>query len=441
MLAKSWYFAKDGSYLQMSLRSGVKFHDGTPFNAAAVKTNIDHELTAPGVTTSAALVSVASVSVINTYTVRFYLKPGQGADLPSELASSAGAMISPAALASGRNLSTNPGNSGSGPYILTKVEPGAQYTYQHAPGKYWDASAGDLQKIVFNISADAATRLTALQTGQANLVLLQSPQSVQAESLAKQGQINVYNVPGYLIVDSLFINSASNPELSKQGVRQAIAYAINKNAIDKGVFDNTCPPADQPFPPPFWASDPSLTGYSYNPAKARALLAAAGATHLSLTIGAASGTPFEQEAIAIQQELENIGIHVSIAAAATFPESQSDFLSGQDQLFMGFLGTNTEPALTVDQYLVGGYNLVKNAAQRAQIQQLVDSAANPTLTLAQQAQKYTTIWQELSAEAWAVPTCTDLEQYAYAKDVTGVPQMPLLKTGLFDIRTLGIAKP
>ena len=103
-LATDWSFVNSGSTFRLKLRKGVTFQDGTPFNAQAVKANLDRVLTFPGSTLTALLSAVKQVDVVDDSTVDLQLHSG-GATLPALLADSPGRMVSPATFGNPQYLS------------------------------------------------------------------------------------------------------------------------------------------------------------------------------------------------------------------------------------------------------------------------------------------------------------------------------------------------
>src|ERR1700730_4004254 len=118
MLADSWKFSADGSTLTVSLHKGVKFHDGSPFNAQAVKANLDRVVTDPKSTQKLELASVSSVDVVDESTVRINVKPGTGYELPIKLSGCPGIIVTPPSF--GKPALDQSGD-GLGPYV---VKPG-----------------------------------------------------------------------------------------------------------------------------------------------------------------------------------------------------------------------------------------------------------------------------------------------------------------------------
>ena len=195
-LAESWEFAPDGSYLELKLRQGVAFHDGAPFDAAAVAANIERGKTMEGSTVVAALKNITSVDVVDDSTCRLQLAPGTGVELPGVFSSNVGMMVSPKAIEAKTDLRNNPGQSGSGAYVVTAYVPEESVTLARADGTNWDPEAGKVAGMEFKWISDASTRLNGLKTGATDLSWVSSANEiVEANSLSKSGTLDVTEVP------------------------------------------------------------------------------------------------------------------------------------------------------------------------------------------------------------------------------------------------------
>lgn len=137
-LAESWEFAPDGTYLELRLRKDVTFHDGTPFDAAAVAANIDRGKTMEGSTVTAALSDITGVEAVDDHTVRLMLVPGTGVELPGVFTTNVGMMVSPRAIESGADLRNDPGTSGSGAFLVREYIPEESLSLTRAEGTNWD---------------------------------------------------------------------------------------------------------------------------------------------------------------------------------------------------------------------------------------------------------------------------------------------------------------
>src|SRR5690606_21746166 len=160
-LATDWEFAEDGSYLEMNLRKGVTFHDGEPFNAQAVRANIERAKTVENSAVASELEVVESVKVIDPATVRFMLT-GAAASLPLTLSDRAGVMISPKAF-DDPDLDQQP--VGAGMFKVTDYKPNDHITYERYE-KYWDPDAVRVAKNEQLIQPNSVARLYANRTGQ-----------------------------------------------------------------------------------------------------------------------------------------------------------------------------------------------------------------------------------------------------------------------------------
>src|SRR5215216_4125442 len=159
-LATEWAF--EGDSLVLKLREGVTFQDGTPFDASAVKANLDRQMTIDGGTQKSFLSPVDTVEVVDPLTVRLNLKGGAGA-LVAALTGYPGIMVSPAILDG--DLTTTA--VGTGPYRLDRSEPGVEAVYSRWDGAWQpeEAAAAGLRVIT---QADAGQRLNQIKAGDAD---------------------------------------------------------------------------------------------------------------------------------------------------------------------------------------------------------------------------------------------------------------------------------
>ncbi|MGE0308189.1 MAG: ABC transporter substrate-binding protein, partial [Acidimicrobiia bacterium] len=170
MLATDWTFSDDGLTLDLNLREGVSFHDGTPFDAEAAKANLDYaksEAASPKVRDS--LAAVDSVEVVDPTTIRLNLSRPTTTILMA-LAYGGGAMVSPVALADGRDLSASTSGAGTGAYEVTEWTPDVIARFERVSGDHWDPDGGHLNSITISYAAEGQTRAAALSSGQADLV-------------------------------------------------------------------------------------------------------------------------------------------------------------------------------------------------------------------------------------------------------------------------------
>ncbi len=280
-LAESWDLSEDGTIYTFRLRKGVKFHDGTQFDAQAVKYNFDRFLnseapqyseTANGYFSFAGFSSeVKSVDVIDDYTVRVtlhqpnfeWLRIGME-DCPHL------SIISPAAIEKYGDEGLPLHLIGTGPFKFVEREPGIKIVLDRNDD-YWGEKPG-LDRIIFRELEDSATRVNALRAGEANLIM--EPPWDEIESLKSEGFVITQNnnAPTFFYM-TLNMNS---PKLQDVRVRKAINYAIDRQGIVDRVLRGYGRPAYGMLNAGTYAHDPDFAAYEYDPEKAKALLAEAG---------------------------------------------------------------------------------------------------------------------------------------------------------------------
>jgi peptide/nickel transport system substrate-binding protein len=442
MLATSWSFANNGSYLDMKLRPNVKFQDGTPFNAAAVKANIERSQSFPDSTAAARLSSVSSVVATDDMTVRFNLKPGLGADLPANLATNAGMMVSPAAL-SKPDLSSNPGNAGSGPYTLASLKPNESADFTRTPVKYWDPTAGLAKEIQLTFLPVGADRIKAVQAGDADIAYANGAGTPAAYAVATKG--SKYQVqPGHAGSIFTVLFRSERPAVSNLQLRQAMAAALNRKEIAAANGTGACTTvATQPYAKgsPFYEPKiEKLFSDSGNPAAAKSLLQKSGVTSPKVEMRYASGSSAEINATTSQQMWTDAGIQIT---PVTGPQGAGDkvyFADGTDVLVQAMSG-NADPSSLLSLYFdtAGSYKIVP-ADQLAAFKAQADKALDPKLTLDQRAQIYRSLFLEAAQNMWYIPICHADEAFFAPKNVVGITNMPWSISGVPDFRNIGIKK-
>ena len=314
-LAESWDISEDGTTYTFHLREGVKFHDGSAFDAEAVKFNFDRMLdedhpyhdTGP-FPLAFFFSSVEEVTVIDPLTVEFTLS-APFAPFLSNLAYPTGLIVSPAAVEEyGADYGRNP--SGTGPFSFAEWQSNT-HVILNANGDYWDG-APELETVVFRPITDANTRTAEMLAGGIDLMVEVPPVS-----------LSEFEGDDFTVVEQagphvwfLILNAKEGPFADKL-VRQAANYAVNKTALVENVLEGTAEVAAGPIPPAFaWAYDESLEPYAYDPDKARELLAEAGVEDPELTFYVTEGGSGMLDPVAmgtaIQADLEAVGFDVAI---------------------------------------------------------------------------------------------------------------------------------
>ncbi|GGF76449.1 peptide/nickel transport system substrate-binding protein [Mameliella alba] len=314
-LATDWTISEDGTEYTFDLREGVSFHDGSPFNADAVKFNFermlneDHPYHDTGPFPLAFFFSaVETIEVVDDLTVKFTLNAPYAPFL-SNLAYPTGLIVSPAAVEQhGSDFGRNP--SGTGPFTFAEWRSNEAVVIEGNPD-YW-GGAPDLQAVVFRPITDANTRTAEMLAGGIDLMVEVPPVAL---SEFQGAEYTVHEQAGPHVW-FLILNAKEGPFADKL-VRQAANYAVNKTALVDDVLEGTAAVAAGPTPPAFaWAYNEDLEPYPYDPDKARALLAEAGAEGAELTFFVTEGGSGMLDPIAmgtaIQADLEAVGFDVTI---------------------------------------------------------------------------------------------------------------------------------
>ena len=314
-LATAWTISEDGTEYTFTLREGVNFHDGSPFNAEAVKFNFDRMLnedhpyhdTGP-FPLSFFFSSIEETEVVDDMTVKFTLNAPYAPFL-SNLAYPTGLLVSPAAVMEhGAEFGRNP--SGTGPFTFTEWRSNEAVVIE-ANAEYWDGSPA-MQAVVFRPITDANTRTAEMLAGGIDLMVEVPPVAL---SEFQDATYTVHEQAGPHVW-FLILNAKEGP-FADVRLRQAANYAINKEAIVNDVLEGTAEVAAGPTPPAFaWAYNEALEPYPYDPDRARELIAEAGAEGAELTFYVTEGGSGMLDPIAMgtamQADLEAVGFDVSI---------------------------------------------------------------------------------------------------------------------------------
>lgn len=435
MLATSWQFAPDGSYLEMKLRPGVTFHDGTPVDATAVKASLERSKSVPGSATAPLLNDIASITVVDPTTVRLMLVAGRGAGLPAILASNAGEIISPKAIADGRDLGLAPGDGGSGAYVVKEFTPNEVVVLERAPTPYWDPNAAKPRQIEIRYMPVASVGLNALRSEQLDMVLTTAMDVQAAQRLAESGDARVAQESLLTPSHAIFLNPKF-PAFSDPRVRNAISMAIDRAAICRDLMAGNCEPRVQPYPNTHWAHVGGLDDLlQYTPDKAKLALAEAGASNVRFPLVFTAGSSYEAVAQVLQSQLAKAGITVDLKPLPS-TEAFSGYREGRYPAYFSTLLAAAEPAQLMDTMLLSGNNGAE--AVRPAITPIAARAEQPGLAQTQRAALYGQVWTEIARNSAMISVVSNHVAWAYSPKVTGVDELPWAWAGGFDARYLAV---
>ncbi len=331
-LATEWS-SPDPQTLELTLREGVTFHDGTPFDAAAVKANLDRAMTLETSTVKADLSMIESVEVVDPTHVRIALNRPDSS-LVQILADRPGMMVSPTAAADPEALGSHP--VGTGPYTFGEWIPGDRLVATKN-AEYWQDGLPHLDSITVRYLTDQQTGLNALTAGEADFHLRVRPESV--EQLEQVDGLNVVSSPSLWLEDCYF--NFSRPPFDDVRVRQAVNLAIDREAFTEGFTFGMGQPAVQVFPAGYWAHQPELQeAYPFDPDQARELLAEAGyADGLSIKAIAGSASAETLKSEIVQAMLADVGIDMTFEVMEVGPATSTFFEGlGHDLYCAGWSG-------------------------------------------------------------------------------------------------------
>ncbi len=302
-LATGWQVSPDYKFITFNLRKGVKFHDGTDFNAQAAKYNLEAIIKSP----IPNLKSVTSVDIIDDYTIRLNLAKYEPA-LFFSMTGGGSAIISPNALQKfGEDIRFNP--VGTGPYKFVSYQRDVSLKFERFDG-FWGGKPY-LDGIQFLFIADPVTMIMSFKSGDGHVITyLATKDAYELEKV----RADVFKVPSGgigMVGDSKNTNSPFHDIR----VRQAISYAIDTKTISNSLTYGYYPYMNQFAFEQYFAYNPKVVGYPYNPEKAKELLSQTGyAKGFDTSIMFPASTDGTRLFTAVQGYLSKVGINLKLEA-------------------------------------------------------------------------------------------------------------------------------
>jgi peptide/nickel transport system substrate-binding protein len=320
-LAESWQISPDGLTITFKLRKGVKWHDGAPFTAQDVLFTYQVMVDPKTPTAySGDYLQVKKAEAPDDYTFRVtYPQPFAPA------LGSWGLAILPRHLLKGQDLTASPLGRrpiGTGPYKFKQWRAGDRIALEYNPDYF--GGRPYLNGYFYLVKPDLATMFLELKAGNIDRMILTPLQYTRQTAYPKFGRL--YNKYRYIPFSYVYLGyNLEDPRFADVRVRQALTYAINKREIIEGVLMGLGQEAYGPYKPGTWYYNPDVEKFSYDPAKAKALLAAAGWRPNSQGVLMKDGRPFDftiltnqgndirvRTAEIIQGRLKQIGVRVKI---------------------------------------------------------------------------------------------------------------------------------
>ncbi|QCB95266.1 ABC transporter substrate-binding protein [Cellulomonas shaoxiangyii] len=468
LLAESWEVSEDGLEYTFDLKEGVTFHDGTPFDGEAVCANFERWNNLTGVAQSESLsyywqkvnggFATSDVESLNgTGKYESCAAPDDGTavitlrsplpELVAALSLPSFSMQSPTALEEyDADNVTGEGDTpvlpeyatahptGTGPYVFESWSPGEEVVLT-ANEDYW-GEQGQVRRIVFPIISDATARRQALQAGDIDGYDLVGPADVSA---LEEAGFQIVNRDPFNIL-YLGMNQA-NPDLADVRVRQAIAHAVNKEALVAQTLPEGTEVATNFVPPSVVGWNEDVATYEYDPDKARQLLADAGKSGLTIDFNYPTNvsrpympTP-EQVFTAVEADLEAVGITVNPVPAPWNPEYLDTIQGGSEHglHLLGWTGDYNDTYNFIGVFFGGASN--EWGFDNAELFQAVNDARYVADPDEQQ-----TAYEDANAAIMeflpGVPLAHPVPSLAFKPDVHGYPASPV-QDEVFNVVTLG----
>ena len=356
-------FTDGGKTVTIKLRPGVKFNDGTPMDAEAVKFSLDRHRTLKGSNRKSELASITDVEVADRLTVRIRLKT-PFSPIVAALADRSGMPVSPAQVKKlGEKFGTAP--VCVGPWTLAERVPQDRIVLEKSQ-HYFDPGQARFDRIVFRIIPDDNVRLANLRSGDIDLMHLVAP--TDAASLRKEGRFEVSSVTG-LGYQGITINihnktgkhaprgDLGTPLANDGRVREAFELAIDRDALNQVVWDGQYTPGCTPLSPvsPFYDKSRQCPGRDL--ARAKKLLAEA---------GLGGGYAFEMVIVnnpqqrrvgeVVQGMAREVGFNVSLRPSE-FASALKDSDDGKHQAFLIGWSGRVDPDANIHQFHTCGASL------------------------------------------------------------------------------------
>jgi peptide/nickel transport system substrate-binding protein len=386
----------DEKTLVIHLRPGVKFQNGEPVDADAVKYTLNRDLTMQGSFRKSEISSIDHMDVVDPMTVRIVLKSPSGAFL-SQLTDRAGMPLPPKATEQeGKDFAAHP--VCSGPFKFVERVPQDHVTLDKFAG-YWDAKDVHFDKVIYQVFIDSSVRLANLKTGTTDIAEFIVPTDTAAVKADPKLRLAVFDALGNFGITNNLDNGprAKTPYGENALVRQAFSEAIDREALVNVVYSGMYAPSVQPVSAssPFY--DPSLKPPPRDVAKAKALLKQAGVT---LPVKVDLLTPNQpdllQEAEVIQSMATEAGFDVHIQAIEFASSLQASARGDYEGYLIGWSGRVDADGNSYAFLHSGQGNNVSRYAN-ATVDKLLDDARYST-DLAKRKAEYFKVWAQIQQD-------------------------------------------
>ena len=391
-LATGYHFGAGAKSLTLTLRHGVKFSDGTPFNAKAVAFNIKRDLTPSFACICDSSFPVASVTTPNQYTVVLHLSKPFSAVINAFPGSAPNWIASPTALAKMGEKAFAQTPVGAGPFEVQSDTYSSVLVLKKNPN-YWQPGHPYLDGITFKSVGSDESSYEAVVAGSGQMA--ENVGSTQVVQAARK-ELQVNEVTGRNAVNAIQFNTTKAP-FNNVLAREAVSYATDASALSKALTNGTGVVIQSPSLPGSAFYEPKVPGYrTYNPAKAKALLGQLGG--LSITLNGING-PAATLAEAVASEWQQVGIQVKLNLFADLVALNQAYASNNWQVLLQAAGGINPAVGTGGSYWRYYSTAPFTGVKDANLDKLINEAAGTPVT-GQQVKIYKQIDKYLSQKAY-----------------------------------------
>ncbi|MFW5833820.1 MAG: ABC transporter substrate-binding protein [Pseudomonadota bacterium] len=427
-LATGWEVSSDGTSYTFRLREGVTFHKGYgPCTAEDVKFTFDRVLDeATGSRYRGQLAGLEVVEVVDPLTVRFGLAAPNAGFLHKVCAFNQGWIVSRRAMEEmGEDARLNP--IGTGPFVFESWTPGTQVELSANPDYF--AGTPAVAGVLFRIVRDEMASAIALENNELDIFFsLQQPEVI--ERLRGRSGITVLDRAANNTVN-LVLNTTVAP-LNDARVRQAMLYAMNRDALVQGFFRGTKFPATSVLTETFQEFGVPSVAYPYDPDRAKALLAEAGVGRFDFVITTVALNPFDRLVVPLANDLQEVGINATIQVVERGAYVQARASGNVQSCITAVVGPPDPDSPLVTLFSTASFPPGLNTSRYDQVDDLLAEAAR---TLDADARKavYARILERSMTDVPVLPLYADRLFVAHGDAVQGFVQNSLFTMDSRDV--------
>ena len=448
-LATKWEATPDGKSYQFTLRTGVKFHDGTDFNADAVKYTFDSIM-------DPALKSLTAIGYLGPYQSTDVVDPSTArvnftAAYAPFLANLSHSVLSPVSPTAAKKYGVNGFGQnpvGTGPFMFKEWQQKISMTlvknpdYNWPTGVYQHKGPAYLDQITLKFIVDPTVRMGSLTSGEATIIDGVLPQDVKQLKTDARYQVMLPSVPGSPQVLPM---NAAKPPTDDLKVRQAIIYAIDMNTVVNTLWFGSRKTAKGPLSSPTWSYDPKVeTMYPYDANKAAQLLDEAGWKKGSSGVREKNGQQLEIVYITtndiqgkagelVQSYLTDAGMKVNLQELE-YAATAADYLAGKHNIARIYF-SHVDPVVLTTLYHsrnIQGTNFNRTMLPRPDLDKMLDDAT-AEMDRTKRQQDYVAIQEYIMNNAEVIPLWEETVFWGASAKVKGIHFQPLGGIWFYDV--------